>query len=78
MGRIYFGSGIWAPNDEVATAASDMKESAIDEIEGLISVLDDEYCNKHLMYSALELILVRLLPELQEHGVEELWQMRIG
>ena len=50
----------------------------IDEVEGWLEVLGDVYCNKHLMYSILELILVRLMPELGEHGVEELLEERLG
>lgn len=41
-------------------------------------VLSDEYCNKHLMYGVLELILVRLMPELAEKGVVELLEERLG
>ncbi|EGX97126.1 PXA domain protein [Cordyceps militaris CM01] len=50
----------------------------VDGMEDLVRVLDDEYCNKHLMYSVLELILVRLMPELSEKGVGELWEERLG
>lgn len=50
----------------------------IDEMERLLLVLDDEYCNKHLMYSILELVLVRLMPELSEKGVTDLWEERLG
>lgn len=49
-----------------------------DGMEDLLMVLNDEYCNKHLMYSVLELILVRLIPELSEKGVGELWEERLG
>jgi hypothetical protein len=51
---------------------------AIDGLEGLLMVFSDEYCNKHLMYSIVELILVRLMPELRDKGVEELWEDRLG
>jgi hypothetical protein len=46
--------------------------------EGILDVFSDEYCNKHLMYSALELILVRLMPELAEKGVVDLWEERLS
>jgi hypothetical protein len=65
-----------------ATAASanglDDDQAAIDGLEGLLMVFSDEYCNKHLMYSIVELILVRLMPELRDKGVEELWEDRLG
>lgn len=43
---------------------------------GILDVFSDPYCNKHLMYGALELILVRLVPELAEKGPVELWEQR--
>lgn len=45
---------------------------------GILDVFSDPYCNKHLMYSALELVLVRLMPELAEKGVMELWEERLS
>lgn len=53
-------------------------EVMVDEVDKILAVLDDEYCNKHLLYGVLELILVRLMPELTEKGVEELWDERLG
>lgn len=50
----------------------------IDEVESILMVFSDEYCNKHLVYSILELVLVRLMPELRDKGVEELWDERLG
>lgn len=44
----------------------------------ILDVFGDPYCNKHLMYGALELILVRLMPELAEKGVAELWEERLN
>lgn len=70
--RVYFGS------PAAATSATEPKQRMVDDMEGLLMVLDDEYCNKHLMYSVLELVLVRLLPELSDKGVVELWDERLG
>ncbi|KAM0334205.1 hypothetical protein ACHAQA_001226 [Verticillium albo-atrum] len=54
-------------------------ERVLREIEeGILDVFSDEYCNKHLMYGILELILVRLMPELAEKGVAELWEERLS
>jgi len=56
-----------------------LDEDVIEEIEAtVLDVFSDEYCNKHLMYSVLELVLVRLMPELAEKGVEELWDERLS
>ncbi len=45
---------------------------------GVLELFSDAYCNKHLMYSCLELVLVRLMPELAERGVQELWDERLS
>lgn len=75
IGRVYFGGGLGAALGQLV---GDVEEDMVDEIEGLLGVLGDEYCNKHLMYSVLELILVRLMPELAESSVEELLRERLG
>lgn len=75
IGPVYFGGGLGAALGQLD---GDVEEDMVDEIEGLLGVLGDEYCNKHLMYSVLELILVRLMPELAESSVEELLRERLG
>jgi hypothetical protein len=56
-----------------------LDEDVVQQIEDtVLDVFSDEYCNKHLMYSVLELILVRLMPELVEKGVAELWDERLS
>ncbi|KAG5763170.1 hypothetical protein H9Q69_006503 [Fusarium xylarioides] len=77
VGRLYFGGRLWRPSAESEGDLSD-DEDLVDEIERLLLVLDDEYCNKHLMYSILELLLARLMPELTEKSVTELWEERLG
>ncbi|KAF7549584.1 hypothetical protein G7046_g8306 [Stylonectria norvegica] len=74
VGRLYFGGRLWRR----AAAPADDREELVDELESLLVVLGDEYCNKHLMYGVLELVLVRLMPELSEKGVVELWEERLG
>lgn len=57
----------------------DDDDEILDEIgRGILDVFGDAYCNKHLVYAMVELILVRLLPELAEKGVLELWAERIS
>lgn len=57
----------------------DLDARIVSEIESdILDVFGDAYCNKHLMYGALELILVRLIPELAEKGVMELWEERLS
>ncbi|KAK0722378.1 hypothetical protein B0T26DRAFT_702504, partial [Lasiosphaeria miniovina] len=63
---------------EVVGAAQD-GEWALQDIEaGILDVFSDAYCNKHLMYSVVELLLVRLLPEIAENGVVNLWAERLA
>jgi hypothetical protein len=54
------------------------EERMVDQVESLLMVFSDEYCNKHLVYGVLELVLVKLMPELIDKGVEELWEERLG
>jgi hypothetical protein len=54
------------------------EERMVDQVECLLMVFSDEYCNKHLVYGVLELVLVKLMPELIDKGVEELWEERLG
>ncbi|AEO57702.1 hypothetical protein MYCTH_49020 [Thermothelomyces thermophilus ATCC 42464] len=58
---------------------NDDDEEILTEIEQcILDVFSDAYCNKHLVYGVLELILVRLLPELTEKVTLELWKERIS
>jgi hypothetical protein len=70
---VYFGSGTGAGTDKNAKA-----ERHIKEVEDILDVFGDVYCNKHLLYAVVELIVVRLIPELAEKGVEELWTERLS
>lgn len=57
----------------------DDEQRILSEIEtAFLDVFGDAYCNKHLMYGILELFLVRLMPELAEKSVKELWEERLG
>lgn len=54
------------------------KEDWVGEVEGELDAWGDEYLNKHLGYAILELIVVRVLPELGEQRVDELLKERLG
>ena len=58
--------------------SADEHESLLGEVEEMLGVLGDAYLNKHLIYNLIELVIVRLLPELGEKGVNELMKERIG
>ncbi|KAK3302133.1 uncharacterized protein B0T15DRAFT_293647 [Chaetomium strumarium] len=69
------GDGV---DDDTDADADAEDEVILEEIERtILDVFSDAYCNKHLVYSILELILVRLLPELTEKRVWELWEERV-
>jgi hypothetical protein len=53
-------------------------ETRIKDVEDVLNTFDDSYCNKHLLYGIVELILVRLMPELAEKGIEELLEERLS
>lgn len=64
--------------EEEVEEEDDETRVVLDEIErSVLDVFGDAYCNKHLVYAALELVLVRLVPELAEKGVVELLGERI-
>lgn len=60
---VYFGSGI---------------ECRIKEVEEGLNVFDDVYCNKHFLYGLVELIIIRLIPEMSEKGAVELLEERLN
>lgn len=64
---------------DMCDKGDDEESRILSEIEtGILDVFSDPYCNKHLVYGILELILVRLMPELAEKGVIELWEERLS
>ncbi|KAL8736874.1 MAG: hypothetical protein Q9181_002240 [Wetmoreana brouardii] len=62
--------------DVLSRAAGLSRADLVLEIECELDVWSDAYLNKHLAYSVLELVIVRLLPEMGEKGVRELMEMR--
>jgi hypothetical protein len=64
------GSG---DNDDDEADENQLLAAIEDEVLDLFA---DEYCNKHLLFSIVETVLVRLLPELSEHSVTELMEER--
>jgi hypothetical protein len=64
--------------DDSFTTGSDWKGQCIEQAERLLDVLGDSYMNRHLMFGIVELIAVRLVPEMAEQGVEALLAERLG
>jgi hypothetical protein len=54
------------------------EERQVREVEEILDVFSDVYCNKHFMYTLIDLLIVRLFPELAEKGVMALREERLG
>ncbi|KLJ11553.1 hypothetical protein EMPG_13260 [Blastomyces silverae] len=64
-------------DDENDNEESNEQEALLSAIEhDILDIFADKYCNKHLMYSIIETVLVKLLPEISEHGIAELMAER--
>ncbi|PGH08816.1 hypothetical protein AJ80_07775 [Polytolypa hystricis UAMH7299] len=58
-------------------AFNDVDEQLLAAVETeILDLFSDTYCNKHLVYSIIEIVLVKLLPELAERGITELMTER--
>ncbi|KAL8995307.1 MAG: hypothetical protein Q9188_006841 [Gyalolechia gomerana] len=57
-------------------AAGLSREDVVKEVESDLDVWGDAYMNKHLSYQILDLVIVRVLPEMGEKGVKELMEAR--
>ncbi|KAL1797862.1 hypothetical protein ACET3X_004468 [Alternaria dauci] len=66
------------PKVAAAFFASRGRDAQVRQIEDILGCLDDAYLNKHLVFQIVELIVLRLFPELGEQGVEELLDERIS
>jgi len=47
-------------------------EAMLGQVEAMLDVFGDAYCNRHVAYNILELVVVRLVPELAERTPGEL------
>lgn len=80
---VYFGScsGSWGEDevqDEKHQEEEEESRRRREVEEGILNVLSDAYCNKHLLYGVVELVVVRLVPEVGARGVRELVGERVG
>lgn len=56
----------------------DGKMDAVAQVEETLSIFGDSYCNKHLVFGIIDWVVMRLVPEMEERGVGELLEERIG
>mgnify|MGYP006996951851 CR=1 FL=1 len=64
--------------DDDSSAGIDREERhLLETIEGdFLDLFADEYCNKHLVWSIIETVLAKVLPEMAERSVEDLLEDR--
>lgn len=53
-------------------------EDAVTQVEELLEVFGDGYCNRHLVFGVVDLVVGRVVPEMREKGPGELLGERIG
>jgi hypothetical protein len=60
------------------SAEIDLEETHLLETieDDLLDVFADQYCNKHLVYSIIEVVLAKVLPEMTERSVKDLMEDR--
>ena len=57
---------------------SDSEKEAEGAVAEILEVFGDAYCNKHLVYGIVDLVVVRLMPELADEKPSLLLRRRIG
>ncbi|KZM24817.1 uncharacterized protein EKO05_0003506 [Ascochyta rabiei] len=70
--------GLLPPKVAAAFFASDNRVAQHQQVEEILDCLEDTYLNKHLIFQILELVVLRLAPELGQQGVRDLMEDRIG
>ncbi|RDW93582.1 PXA domain-containing protein [Aspergillus mulundensis] len=66
--------GTGSGDDSGSNVEEPLLASAIES--DILDLFADEYCNKHLVYSIIETVLARLLPELSDRSIAELMEDR--
>ena len=54
----------------------DGQDEMIGQVEEILDVFGDAYLNKHLVYNILELVIIRVVPELGESRPSEILSER--
>lgn len=65
------------PNVAAAFFANQSRDAQLGQVEEILDCFDDTYLNKHLIFQIVELIVVRLFPELGEQDVRDLMEQHI-
>ncbi|KAL3495427.1 PXA domain-containing protein [Aspergillus germanicus] len=64
----------WPSESPKGSVEESLLLSAIEN--DILDLFADEYCNKHLIYSIIETVLAKLLPELSDRSIAELMEDR--
>lgn len=67
-----------ASSQFLASEDEDPREDAITQVEEILNLFGDEYMNKHLVCKIVELIIVRLVPELGNEIPSDILKERVG
>lgn len=70
--------GLLPPKVAGAFLASNDKATQHQQVEAILECLEDAYLNKHLIFQVLELVVLRLVPELEQQGIQDLIEERTG
>lgn len=70
--------GLLPTNIAAAVLASSSKVTQHRRVEEILECLEDAYLNRHLIFQILELIVLRLAPELEQQGIRDLIEERTG
>ena len=76
--RVRKVSGECEQGDKKTRQLDESADELIEEVEKILDVYDDAYCNKHLIYGIVELCILKLVPEVGEMGVRKLMDARLG
>ncbi|KAF1918968.1 hypothetical protein BDU57DRAFT_441448, partial [Ampelomyces quisqualis] len=68
--------GLVPANLAATILAVEDRNAQVADIEYVLSCLDDSYLNKHLIFQIVDLIILRLVPELGRQGVRDLMEER--
>jgi hypothetical protein len=70
--------GLLPPQVATTFFANDSKVAQHQQVEEILDCLEDTYLNKHLIFQILELIVLRLVPELESQGIQDLMEELTG
>ena len=77
-GGLFAREGRAKKEEDTGKKPKEPNEDVIKEVEGLLDVFGDSYMNRHLVFGIIELVLVRLCPEVGQKTTSQLIDERLG